>query len=117
MMEHGFVYIFEMVGTPYYKIGRSINYRCRLKQLQEGFPFELKVIFVFKTTHHVTLESWLHHKMSSKRYKYEWFTLDKKDLAEIRRVMKYGVSQFVPYELQKNSYEIKPERKTTINKF
>lgn len=72
-----YIYI---IGTnqPPYKIGITINPEQRLRSLQTGFPYPLKILYLEKCliNEYKQLEKEIHNTLSYKRTKGEWFNLD-----------------------------------------
>ena len=57
------------------KIGRSRNIRARLRALQTGSPYELKLMGWIDSDDDHLLESLLHGHYASHHARLEWFTL------------------------------------------
>ena len=70
------LYIIQSRITGAFKIGRSSKPERRLKELQTGSPYELRIILVLKDQGHEELE--LHRRLkrylSQGRMKGEWFS-------------------------------------------
>ena len=77
------VYIVESLG--YFKIGKSISWEYREKQLSTGKPpiMRYKPYFVINTLDANLLEQHLHFIFKDKRLNGEWFDLDFTDLVYI----------------------------------
>ena len=80
----GYVYIIQ--SGAFYKIGKALNVKARLKGLQCGNPLPLKLILSIKTESPFGLEGSLHYKYRSQRGLGEWFTLSDEDLLEIQAI-------------------------------
>jgi hypothetical protein len=76
------VYILESQGI--YKIGLTkwTMFR-RLASLQTGNPYEINIIKQYKTNYLTFDEKLLHDKFNNKRFRWEWFNLNKTDLEYI----------------------------------
>ena len=80
--KHRCVYILECKSS--YKIGRTENLTKRLKSLQIGNPFAMKIAHVIFTEEHVKVEQALHRIFLAARTRDEWFSLSLRDLAVLR---------------------------------
>lgn len=71
-----YLYIIQSDKTGSLKIGRSKDPEKRLKQLQTGSPYSLKLIFMAEGKGH--LEKRLHERLKDyrQRRKGEWFDFD-----------------------------------------
>ncbi len=67
-----FVYCFKL--GEYVKIGRSLDYKKRLRQIQTSLPHDLVPLYVIRTFDAELLEAELHSELSAHRVKREWFT-------------------------------------------
>jgi hypothetical protein len=78
----GYVYVFRMIGTDFYKIGmtNSDSIKNRLEGFKTYAPNGVEVTQVIKTENARDLEKQLHKKFQFKRLKGEFFNLDKNDL-------------------------------------
>lgn len=65
------LYFIQTSNNGMIKIGRSINPEKRLKQLQTGNPFKLKLIHVFEKQGYK--EKILHEELKEFKLKGEWF--------------------------------------------
>ncbi len=80
----GYVYLIQEVDySRQYKIGRTIDPKTRLKQVDIKTPGDTKVIALLKTKDAKTLEKQLHKKYASKRKRGEWFDLTDTQVREI----------------------------------
>jgi len=70
-MLNDHLYFIQTSNQGMIKIGRSINPEKRLKQLQTGNPFKLKLIHVFYNEGNK--EKFLHEELKTFRLKGEWF--------------------------------------------
>ena len=70
------IYVIEMVGTEYLKIGIAKNTKQRLRHLQMGTPFELhlsEVIYIGDFDKAKEIEESLHAVFAAHRVRNEWF--------------------------------------------
>lgn len=81
----GYVYLMHGIGTPWYKIGLSVDTRVRLKQLGTRSPFRIKLIHSIKTNDMSETEAYFHRLFNHKRAHGEWFTLDQADIVHFCR--------------------------------
>lgn len=91
-MKSGHVYIVQMLGTPFYKIGVTTQ-ADPLKRIKGGetfAPLGLRIVRLIESVYPHKLEKELHADFSLKRKKGEWFELDDEDLKFIQQ--KYSVS-------------------------
>lgn len=79
----GYVYVLQMEGHDYYKIGRTSNPDRRIRQIRPQMPARLKVVFAHRVSDCHFWESQLHFDYKSKRLNGEWFLLDSLDLQRI----------------------------------
>lgn len=83
----GFVYLIrEPFGRV--KIGKAVNYKARLNQLNTSAPYGLELITALATNDMTSLESELHSRYAGKRVRGEWFELTDIDVAQI--IEQYG---------------------------
>lgn len=79
----GFIYfIREQYGST--KIGKTINIKRRLGNINLLVPYSLELIFVIKSDNVHKLEGELHRKYNHLRIKGEWFNLSDSDLDFIK---------------------------------
>ena len=79
------IYLIECrdAEETYYKIGYTKNNVIkRLKQLQTGSSYELRIVYDFETEFGTKLESTLHRMNELKRVRNEWFNLSQTDVLE-----------------------------------
>ena len=88
------LYVIHMVGTDFYKIGRSDWPDGRVLDLQTGNPCELKVIV--SLDYHGDFENKLHQYLSPYRARGEWFELKREVLFEL--LIRLIETQKVSYE-------------------
>ncbi|MHA1329803.1 MAG: GIY-YIG nuclease family protein [Candidatus Hodarchaeales archaeon] len=80
--QEGYVYIIESGGL--YKIGRSQNIKERIRRYITENPFEIKILIQKKVNDCVGKERELLERFKEKRYRGEWFKLNKHDIQWIK---------------------------------
>ena len=90
---NGFVYVVQMLGTDYYKIGltKGENPNERIDVMKTYAPRGVKTVLLINCLYPKEIEKELHQDFKNKRLKGEWFQLDKEDLKIIHQ--KYTVSE------------------------
>ncbi|MBL4823316.1 MAG: GIY-YIG nuclease family protein [Colwellia sp.] len=85
-----FIYLIRCKSTNFYKIGKTNNIDVRLRDLQTGCPFELKVIFIaeadmgdFLGREISYLETFLQNNYKVDHKRGEWFELTYEYIADI----------------------------------
>ena len=78
----GYVYVFKMIGTDYFKIGMTNkeSVKSRLDSFKVYAPNGVEVVQVISSKTPLKLEKDLHLKFESKRMKGEFFKLTESDL-------------------------------------
>jgi hypothetical protein len=76
----GSVYLLK--AGPFYKIGKSINFEKRLKQIKLQLPYPVEVVHTISTPEYSKLEAYWHQRFRSKRTNGEWFLLTDEDVKE-----------------------------------
>lgn len=79
----GYVYLVQS-PTGYYKIGRTVNPRNRIKTFGVQLPFEVEFVALIQTPNMHQLEQELHDRFAMKRGQGEWFALDQHDVDYIK---------------------------------
>ena len=86
-----YIYILNMKGTSYYKIGQSIDINTRKQILQPGNPFQLIMIDAFKCTSGIS-DSIFKDEFSKYRMHTgggtEWYDIPKKYIRKVRNKVK-----------------------------
>lgn len=82
----GGVYIVQCVGTVFFKIGKANNIDRRLRSLQVGCPFQLRIVHYIECDNPHVLERALHNKYKDKRMRGEWFSLNETDIRHILNI-------------------------------
>ena len=86
-----YTYIIYDETRGIFKIGKSKNVKKRFKQLRTG-NLDISLVLVILEDH----EKYLHQLFNEKRYKGEWFLLNRDDLTDLRDYQ---------FEQNKQSYE------------
>ncbi|ACC74073.1 GIY-YIG nuclease family protein [Paraburkholderia phymatum] len=84
------------------KIGRSRDIRARLRALQTGSPYELKLMGWIDSDNDYLLESRLHEHYASHHARLEWFTLHPGQVLDTLK--SHGVCAYIATE--GNAFEI-----------
>ena len=79
----GVIYVVEMEGTNYYKIGKTRNLPGRMAAMQAGNPFPLKVRFSINAVGYSSLEKLLHKKYVAFGISGEWFAFNDEKVQEV----------------------------------
>lgn len=83
------VYVVDMIGTPFVKIGSTSNPRSRIGSYQVVSPFEIRCAFILcppVTSSHIHIEMAVQAKLNEQVERGEWFHLSALDAIEaIRR--------------------------------
>lgn len=101
------VYILECRGV--YKIGKTGDLNGRMKGLQVGNPFEMRIVHIIFTEHNTKVEQALHCIFADSRAQNEWFNLGLRDVATIKSMT---VEQILSAA---EALKPKPETPTQIN--
>lgn len=72
----GYIYLYHAIGTPRYKIGRSVQPIVRVKEIEKQSPYPLEIIASFWTPDRFRDEAELHRQYDEVRVHGEWFELD-----------------------------------------
>jgi hypothetical protein len=84
------------------KIGRAKNINARLRALQTGSPYDLKLMGWIDRGDDNSLEKALHELFADQRIRLEWFHLQPEDV--LTQLKSYGIYAYVATE--ENSFEI-----------
>ena len=79
----GYVYLIGSRRFGWFKIGKSLSPKLRIKNLGILLPFKIHVLSVWGTSNHTLLESLMHERYADKAINGEWFSFSSKDLLEI----------------------------------
>lgn len=86
------LYILNLVGTDYYKIGVSQNVKRRVRDLQSATPFDLNILIDFEVVNAYHLETQIHEKLKYFYVKSEWFIVPEDIINDIIQNIKlYGL--------------------------
>jgi Meiotically up-regulated gene 113 len=89
-------------GNLRVKIGISDCIQRRIRQLQTGSPYKLKLMGWIKSDNDRALEKRLHQKYSSVNAHHEWFSLDASDV--FVELKKHSMSAFIA--TNENAFEV-----------
>jgi hypothetical protein len=118
----GYVYVFKMIGTNFYKIGmtNSDSVKSRLDNFRVFAPNGVEVIQVISTKNTRVLEKELHVKFHSKRMKGEFFNLDENDLIYLECLQDEKVNELKNFfwtYIFDNNFNIDSVKKLFINEY
>ncbi len=87
-------YIVIMDNLPnyqelYFKIGKSINFTERIRQIQTANPF-IKTILLFD----FDCENYLHYSLKEYKIKNEWFRINNTDVKFLAKMLIPYITQF-----------------------
>jgi hypothetical protein len=85
----GYVYLINAIGTNRYKIGRTLDLKRRVSQLNYQSSYPLKIVLSFKSYYPAEDEKALHKKFASYRVHGEWFEFSFVDATEFYSIMHY----------------------------
>ena len=78
----GVVYLLQ--AGHYYKIGKAIDLRKRVRQIELKLPYPVEVIHSIEAFHPYKAEQHWHNRFADKRTNGEWFVLTDEDVAEFK---------------------------------
>ena len=84
----GIIYLVRCDGEKYYKIGVSRNLLKRITDIEHDCPFYIVLLFWAYTPDPFQVERDLHTQYANKRIKGEWYRLTRKDVEDIRRLLR-----------------------------
>lgn len=82
------IYILNIRGTNYYKIGVSNNTHRRYKDIRSSMPFDVDIVFDYATHNAYDFECEIHSYLSEYYIQREWFKLTD---AQVEEVIKRAV--------------------------
>lgn len=82
--KSGFVYVINMDGTNFYKIGTSINVEKRIGSIKTNNPFDIIVIFKIHVNGCFAVEKSIHQTFIDKKHRGEWYKLSEVDIHYIK---------------------------------
>ena len=80
----GYIYIFNIIGSAYYKIGKTVNVECRFNDIKSAMPFDLSICGQWHVDDCGGAEKLLHRRFRKSRIRGEWFELDYSELRDAR---------------------------------
>lgn len=80
-------YIYVIKSGLYYKIGKTMNIKQRMKAIQYANPIKIELKIIQAISHCATRERDIHDRFDSKRVRGEWFRLTKKDIKDLQRLV------------------------------
>jgi predicted GIY-YIG superfamily endonuclease len=84
----GYIYIIQMKGTNYFKIGITNNLTKRLSTLQTGNPIKLYIVRYYEIyTNTKKIEKLLHNYLSEYHIHLEWFCISIDILKDIEDIV------------------------------
>tara|TARA_R110000824_G_scaffold41914_3_gene124130 strand:+ start:242 stop:721 length:480 start_codon:yes stop_codon:yes gene_type:complete len=72
----GYVYILDIEGFNYYKVGLSRNVPSRKKAIQTLVPFDISIVRAIYVDNCKAIEQEIHERLKDYRFKGEWFECD-----------------------------------------
>jgi hypothetical protein len=99
------VYVFEALGTPFYKLGHGGSSSVRLSACQVGCPFELKE--VIKGEGGFLLEQSLQAKYAHRLVRGEWYQFTNEDLSELRDILDNSESDTTGWDIEEVYFSVK----------
>lgn len=78
--KKGYVYLIQGINTPWYKIGVTASPVSRLKTIDSGTPFEIRLLGFYAVNDMVEDEKFWHEKFSTSRADGEWFGLTRDEI-------------------------------------
>lgn len=79
-------YVYFVGGGGYYKIGKAVDMKERMKFYEIKMPFECKLVHVIKTNDIAKCEKKFHKRFDLNRRNGEWFQLNENDIQEVKNV-------------------------------
>lgn len=95
------------------KIGRSKDLQVRLRALQTGSPYDLKLMGWIESDNDAQLEQKLHERYSDKNIRLEWFYLDPEDV--LGELKSHGIRAYIVTE--ENTFEIMSRDKDGVAEY
>ena len=82
-VKWGEVYILNAIGTSLFKIGHSINFKRRFRDISASSPLPLRVVKYGMCDNPNLLEDYIQNIYEEKYFKNDWFSLSEKDVEDI----------------------------------
>lgn len=95
------------------KIGRSKDIQVRLRALQTGSPYDLKLMGWIESNDDAQLEQELHERYSEQHIRLEWFYLEPEDV--LGELKSHGICAYISTE--KYTFEIMSRDKDGIPEY
>jgi T5orf172 domain len=95
------------------KIGRSGNIQVRLRTLQTGSPYSLKLMGWIESDNDKQLELTLHERFSDQRIHLEWFYLQPEKV--LNELQSHGICAYIATE--ENTFEIMSRDKDGVPEY
>ena len=83
----GYVYIIQIEGFNFYKIGKSLNVTNRIKEHCQNLPFNLKIILQMEVRTYNQVEQMLLKEFPYQRIKGEWLKLSEEDILKCKEII------------------------------
>jgi hypothetical protein len=77
------IYVINLQGTDFYKIGVSQSPKRRIKDLASASPFLVDILYLNTHENAFDLEVEIHHGIKSKYVRHEWFRLSPLEVSDI----------------------------------
>lgn len=107
--ENGYVYILQAL-TGEYKIGKSVNPKKRIGQLQTNLPGVATLVHTIETDQMLWLEQFLHSRFASKKIRGEWFALSDEDITDLKGRVRWDKPHDFPARWELNPKTNDPRR-------
>ena len=78
IIKEGYIYVIK--SGKYHKIGRTLNFKHRIKKYITENPNKVKIILCKKVNDYIGVENRLHSELKNKNYNREWFKLENEDI-------------------------------------
>lgn len=78
-------YVYLLRAGPHFKIGRSVSFERRSRELAIQLPERAETVHVISTDDAVGIEAYWHRRFESKRKNGEWFALSAQDVKAFKR--------------------------------
>ncbi len=72
------------MAGPFYKIGKTTNFKQRLGQIKLQLPYAVEVVHTIETDDINGIERYWHKRFADKRANGEWFVLTEADVAAFK---------------------------------
>lgn len=78
-------YVYLLRAGPHFKVGRSVSFERRSRELAIQLPERAETVHVIHTDDAVGIEAYWHRRFESKRKNGEWFALSTQDVKAFKR--------------------------------